>query len=109
MSKISQIREQYPDVLIMDGFDDCILGVCSRMGQETIVAYDFVKVVQKLIKQGMNEEEALEWFEYNQLGAWMGKMTPCFVERIEDDNNKRRSANRSKNKRTQRKGRSGRN
>lgn len=80
--KLARIIEQYPDVMTMDGFDDCIIGVCSRFNQEAIIAYDFSKVITKLIKQGMTKEGAVEYFEYNQLGAWMGEMTPCFIEKM---------------------------
>ena len=63
----------------MDNYDHCIIGVCERFGQEPIIAYDKTKVIQKLQSEGMTEEEAIEYFEYNQIGAWMGETTPCFV------------------------------
>ena len=33
----------------------------------------------KLIDDGMSIEEAEEFFEYNQLGAWVGETTPVFI------------------------------
>jgi hypothetical protein len=72
-------------MLLMDGFDDCILGVCYRFGREPIVAYDYNKVIDKLQKDGMSYEEAVEFWEYNQIGAWVGEGTPCFVERMNLD------------------------
>ena len=27
----------------------------------------------------MTDEEAIEYFEYNIQGAWVGEFTPCFV------------------------------
>ena len=66
-------------VKFMDGYDDCIVGLVERFGQEPIVCYDFEKVIQKLISQGMTDEEAHEWYDYNQLGTWVGKETPCFL------------------------------
>ena len=74
------IKETYPDVLIMDGFDDCIIGMSLRFGQEPIVCYSKEKVLQKMVSEGMAYEEAVEFFEFNQLGAWMGENTPCFLE-----------------------------
>lgn len=67
------------EMLKMDGYNDCILGVCRRFGQEDIIAYDYNLVIQKLVRDGMSEEEASEFFEYNQIGAWMGDQTPCFI------------------------------
>lgn len=66
-------------MLKMDGYDDCILGTCDRFGQETILAYDMEKVIVKLQGDGMSRAEALEFFDFNQIGSWMGDLTPCFV------------------------------
>lgn len=70
-------------MLKMDGFDDCVLGVCYRFGQDPILAYDYGLVIKKLVKDGMTEDEAIEFYEYNQLGAGMGDGTPCFVDKEE--------------------------
>ena len=78
-TKIDYLRDYYPEILVMDGYDDCIIGVCVRFGQEPIATYDQRAVLAKLMEQGMSEEEAIEFFEFNQLGAWMGDTTPCFV------------------------------
>ncbi len=75
--KLSEID---PELLCMDGFDDCVIGVCNRFGDEQIVAYDVDKVLEKLHKDmGMTVDEAREYFEFNQLASWMGDRTPCFV------------------------------
>ena len=66
-------------MMIMDGFDDCIAGVVQRYGQPTIVCYDKEKVLKQLMDDGMTDEEAVEYFEYNQIGAWVGEQTPCFI------------------------------
>jgi len=67
--KIQNITENYPDAKLMDGYDDCIIGICNRFGMESIVLYDQEKVIEKLMQDGMTCEEALEFFEYNQLGS----------------------------------------
>ena len=66
-------------LLKMDGFDDCIAGVIERIGQEPIICYDTNKVLDQMVKDGMTYEEAVEYFEYNQLGSWVGERTPCFL------------------------------
>ena len=76
------IEEGYPEALKVDGYDDCIVGVCHRFGQKTIIIYDTKMILRKLINNdGMTIDEALEYFEYNILGAWHGDSTPCFLER----------------------------
>jgi len=67
------------DFLIMDGYDSCIVGVVERFGQPAIVCYDKEKVLQRLEADGMKRDEAEEWFDYNQIGAWLGDSTPCFL------------------------------
>lgn len=79
--KIDYIVNYDEEMMIMDGFDHCILGVCSRIGQPDIVAYDLDAVMRTLIeREGMTEEDAIEYFEYNQIGAYVGERTPCFVK-----------------------------
>ena len=70
------------DLLFMDGYDDCILGVAERFGMETVVAYDKNKIVEKMMNDGMDWREAGEFISYNQLGAWAGEKTPVFVSRF---------------------------
>jgi hypothetical protein len=78
------IAEINPEALLMDGFDNCILGICERIGQPSIVAYDVDKIIDQLHLQGMTMDEAREYFEYNQLGAFVGDSTPCFIQKIVD-------------------------
>ena len=66
------------EMLIMDGYDDCIDGVVERFGMNPIVCYNKQKILDKLQKD-MTEEEAHEWFEFNQIGGWHGDSTPCFI------------------------------
>jgi len=65
-------------LLVMDGFDDCIVGVGQRFN-DYFVVYDYRKVIDKLMDDGMSYEEAVEFHEYNQVGAWVGPRTPVFL------------------------------
>ena len=73
------ISEEYPDLLFCDGYDDCIMGVVDRCGSNSCVCYDVEKIVSKLLKEGMTEEEAYEYFNFNIVGAYVGEFTPCFM------------------------------
>ena len=75
------IREEYPDLLTLDGFDEAILGVVERLGLQAI-CYDRNKIISILMRD-MNEEEAVEYFEYNILGCYMGESTPVYLEVME--------------------------
>jgi len=66
-------------MLLADGFEECLIGVGSRCGQPDIAVYDQTKCIQVLMSQGMSHEEALEYFDFNVLGSWVGEETPIFV------------------------------
>lgn len=64
---------QYPDL------EPYLLGIVERFGQSPIRCYDLAQVIAKYQADGMSEEEAWEYFDFNTLGAWMGETTPCFL------------------------------
>lgn len=69
-------------LLFMDGHDDAIIGVAERDGA-FVVVYDQNRVLRKLCQRdGMNDEEAEEFFEFNIAGAFMGDQTPIFMMMI---------------------------
>ena len=79
------IHEMYDGLMIMDHFDDCIIGVIRGIGNEEKVCYSYRKVIAKLIRDdGMEEEDAIEHFHYNMMGAYVGENTPVFLF-TEDD------------------------
>jgi len=55
------------------------IGVARRFGMNEVACYDYDKVIAALMKDKMTEEEAVEFFMFNQIGAWMGENTPVFV------------------------------
>lgn len=66
-------------LLTADGFDDCIVGI-GRQFTKTFVVYDYDQVIQTLVdRDGMDWDDAVEWFEFNIVGAWVGEATPCFL------------------------------
>lgn len=69
------------DLLKMDGYDDCIEGVCHKYGQDPFIVYNYEKVINKLVKHGMNYDEAVEFHEFNQACVWMGSTTPAFLHK----------------------------
>jgi hypothetical protein len=79
MKTISGFDADENEFLTMDGYDDCILGVVERFGIEPIICYDKNKVIGRLMDDGLTYDEALEFFEFNQIGAWVGEKTPCFI------------------------------
>ena len=74
-------------VLTMDGYDDCILGVLQRYGiDEPVLVYDKEKVLEKImLLSDSTYDEAEEYYEFNQLGAWVGEGTPAFLVRLPEE------------------------
>ena len=77
------LQEMYPDTALLfmseDEYDEAIIGVAERIGSEPTVAYDFDKVIEASIRMGMTHEEAIEYFDYNQMGSYIGEQTPIFI------------------------------
>jgi hypothetical protein len=64
-------------------FDVAILGVAERIGMSPIVAYDTAKIIDILCERdGMEGDEAAEYFEFNIAGAYVGDRTPIFIAQI---------------------------
>jgi hypothetical protein len=72
------IKEEYPDLLTLDGFDEAILGVVERINLQ-VFCYDRNKIINILMRD-MNLEDAMEYYEYNILGAYMGESTPVYLD-----------------------------
>lgn len=75
-----EVAEYNEDALLADGFEDALIGVAERINLGPVAAYDVEKIISILIKRdGMDEGEAYEFFEFNIKGAWMGEFTPVYI------------------------------
>ena len=67
------------DTILVDGLDDALLGYDTK----SRAVYSVIKIIQIFMERdGMTHEEAIEWMEYNVVGAWVGETTPIFVHEI---------------------------
>jgi len=73
-------------MLKADGFDEAIIGRSSDIatsGERLI--YDANKCIDILIRDhDMSELEAIEYFEFNVSGAYVGENTPIWLYPYED-------------------------
>lgn len=69
------------DAVLIEGFDDALIGFVERIGMETPVAlYDTERVLEILMEtEGMGAEEAVDFFNVNILQAWVGPTSPAFA------------------------------
>lgn len=81
MTVLERILQDYPEgefLRMTEGnFDAAIIGV-DQDGERLI--YDSTSVVQVLINEGMDEEDAWDYFYYNIAGAYVGENTPMFIQ-----------------------------
>ena len=76
-------QEQYDGVVLCDNMEEAFLGIGEQFSNPPIAVYDREKCIEILAKD-MTYEEAVEYFEYNVIGAWVGEQTPMFLTRGED-------------------------
>lgn len=78
VSPIPEVKED--EVLKMDGYDECLIGVVQRFGQPPIACYSKERILGMLqYDDGMSQEDAEDFFYFKMLGAWVGDSTPCFL------------------------------
>jgi hypothetical protein len=75
-----------------DGFDEAIIGSITSYGRGETVLYSTQKILEVMMERdGMTEEDAIEFFNYNIIGSYNGNGMPAFlndhVEPLEFDDN----------------------
>jgi len=92
MSKGKRIVEvltnENPDAIIYDDMDDALIGVYRNTTngsagsyEEALAVYSYVKFIQVYIERdGMSEEEAVEFFDFNVAGGYIGEYQPMVID-----------------------------
>lgn len=75
-----ELAERNPEALLADGLEKALIGYTANHHGETRAVYDADNCISILIRQGMSREEAVEYFEFNTLGAYVGKHGPVYVQ-----------------------------
>jgi len=104
MSKRSEFRQDLIDITCIDDddtltflegpeFDLAIIGICHRPGQPDVLAYDEEKIINIFIKDGMSEEEAIEFYDYSTVRGipYMGKSAPVIITTVEQPKGSKKS------------------
>ena len=73
---LDKIIEWFPEdeILKADGFDEAIIGI-DEFSMRLI--YSVSKCIEILCRD-MSEEEAVEYFDYNVKGSYVGEKTPIW-------------------------------
>lgn len=76
---LENIMDNYSDeeFLIADGFNDAIIGVdISSMR----LIYSTKKCIEILMESDMTYDKAVEFFDFNVSGSYMGEKTPIWCD-----------------------------
>lgn len=80
---LEEIMEMNPEAMIIDGHDNAIIAMVVQHGSPPLVLYDPNIVIDNLmVNDGMEYDEAAEWFAHNIECAYIGKNTPMMLVRL---------------------------
>lgn len=73
--------DEYGDeeVVIYHGYDDAVVGMGTQFTRGPVLIYDYEKIIAALVNEGMSEDEAVEYYDFNIEGSWVGERTPVIV------------------------------
>jgi hypothetical protein len=69
-------------MLKIDGYDEALIGIAEQCTGIKLLAYDYlklIKITQDNSKSRMSYEDAMEYVDFNIVGAYMGEGTPLIV------------------------------
>ena len=79
LDKVNDMLYDDENVMLADGFEDAFLGVARQFNSPPFTVYDRNKCIEILTEQGIDEDEAEEYFSFNVEGAYVGESTPAFM------------------------------
>ena len=68
---------QDEEILKADGFDDAVIGIDT--GTMRLI-YSVTRCVEILIVGGMDMNDAIEYFDFNVRGGYVGEKTPIWCD-----------------------------
>lgn len=78
---IEEMKEFAEGAIILDGLDEAIMGIAEEFGNGYRIVYSKSKIFSILMnRDGMTEEEAIEFYEYNILGLYASPQNAIFFE-----------------------------
>ena len=89
------LEEVNPEAMLFDGLEDALVGTCDRIGQPTLAAYDYDMCIEILAKDMTDSDDddpytmAVEYFDFNVIGAYIGESTPVFIRLHEPEETKK--------------------
>lgn len=78
---VVDINEYAEGAIILEGFEDCIVGIVEEFGNGRRLLYGKDLILNKLqLHNSMTLGEAEEYYEYNILGLYAGEQNAVFLD-----------------------------
>jgi hypothetical protein len=74
------IDEYAEGAVLLDGLEEAIIGITEEFGNGPRILYSKSKILEILRTQGMEEDEAYEYYDYNILGLYASKQNAIFLD-----------------------------
>ena len=75
--RLEEVYGEDEILLFADGLDDAIVGIC---GISYRVIYSVEQVIEMLMLQGMDRDDAIEYGEFKIFSSYVGEKTPIWME-----------------------------
>ena len=78
--------------LVADDYNDCLIGITE--GANPVAVYSTQKIIAKIVDEIKSNEDfdgedpyitAVEHFQYNIVGAYVGEKTPVYINMLDDE------------------------
>ena len=77
---LEELKDIHPDLLYMEEFEEALMGIVERINTVS-TCYNTGKIIEILMRD-MSYEDAIEHFEFNIAGAYVGEHTPFYFSKI---------------------------
>jgi len=73
------------DTVLVDGFEDAFVGMTEVFNRPPLATYDRGKCIEMIMaSEKVDVYEAVDIFDYNIAGNWVGDNTPVFITLMRD-------------------------
>lgn len=84
---IEVVYSDYSDkILLADGFDNAFIGIAENSEGNPVAVYSVDKCLDILAEQFKDQDDpqgdAIDFFEFNVRGSYVGEFTPMFVNTL---------------------------
>jgi len=79
------LEDENPEALLYDDMDEALIGIYrgdlarQDMREDSIAVYSYVTYIE-VLSRNMSEEEAIEYFDFNVAGGYIGKYQPMIID-----------------------------